>query len=181
MGHKVPLIESDDLANGEIVSVKLADKCIITSKLDDKAVTEEKIADGAVTTPKIADGAVTYDKLAPELQRQFSEMANRFVTYIDQSLGGFMQPGETETITVKVVNGLGVDVTERFPFILVRRDSGDRVSDDIWNMDHTSLSNPFEIKFSDLGIDGIKRKVAIFEVLAYGEEDAISAIAEYSI
>lgn len=181
LGHKVPLIEVDDLADGEIVSVKLADKCITTNKLDDKAVTEEKIADGAVTTPKIADGAVTFDKLSPNIQKQLTEMAKRYVTYIEQSLGGFMQPGETETITVKVVNGLGVDVTKDFPFILVKRDSGDSASDDVWNMEHTSLDNPFEISFSDLGIDGITRKIVVFSVIAYGEEDAISAIAEYSL
>ena len=41
LGHELPLVGTDDIANG--------------------AITTEKLADGAVTTPKIANGAVTYE------------------------------------------------------------------------------------------------------------------------
>ena len=55
-GHKVPLVETDDILKGAVT----------TDKLSDDAVTDEKIANGAVTTPKILDGAVTTDKLSGE-------------------------------------------------------------------------------------------------------------------
>lgn len=55
-GHKVPLVETDDILKGAVT----------TDKLSDDAVTDKKIANGAVTTPKILDGAVTTDKLSGE-------------------------------------------------------------------------------------------------------------------
>lgn len=59
----------DGLKNYSVMSagfVDLADGSVITSKLADLAVTADKIAVDAVQTVKIVDGAVTADKLASD-------------------------------------------------------------------------------------------------------------------
>lgn len=89
--------------------------------------------------------------------------------FIDQSKGGFLSPDEEEEITVTVINGCGKDVTDRFTLISVTRNTGDEASDALWNSQHTNVENPFIIKFSDLGIDGIRKTVATFYVTASDE------------
>lgn len=66
LGHKVPLVEHDDISKDAIGTENIQDGAVTTPKIADGAVTTPKIADGAVTTPKIADGAVTTPKLADE-------------------------------------------------------------------------------------------------------------------
>lgn len=98
---------------------------------------------------------------------QFERQAFRMV--IDQSLGGSLAPDETEDVTVTVLDGYGSDVTERFTLLSVTRNSGDAPSDAVWNAAHTSVDNPFQISFSDLGIDGIHSLVTTFTVTATDE------------
>ena len=109
---------------------------------------------------------------------QFERIAYKCL--IEQSLGGSLAPNETETVTVSVLNGYGEDVTSQFTHIKVERNSGDIASDALWNAEHTSVNNPFQIAFSDLGIDGITRIVAVFTVTASDEENQTAqAVAEY--
>lgn len=109
---------------------------------------------------------------------QFERIAYKCL--IEQSLGGSLAPNETETVTVYVLNGYGEDVTSQFTHIKVERNSGDLASDALWNAGHTSVSNPFTIAFSDLGIDGITRLVSIFTVTASDEDNQTAqAVAEY--
>lgn len=91
--------------------------------------------------------------------------------FIDQSLGGSIAPNETETITVTILNGYGQDVTDKFTLYSVTRNSGDEASDMVWNESHVNVGNPFEISFSDLGIDGINRLSTTFYVTATDEAD----------
>lgn len=91
--------------------------------------------------------------------------------FIDQSLGGSIAPNETETITVTILNGYGQDVTDKFTLYSVTRNSGDEASDMVWNESHINVGNPFEISFSDLGIDGINRLSTTFYVTATDEAD----------
>ena len=98
---------------------------------------------------------------------QFERQAFRMV--IDQSLGGSLAPDETEDVTVTVLDGYGSDVTERFTLLSVTRNSGDAPSDAVWNAAHTSVDNPFQISFSDLGIDGIHSLMTTFTVTATDE------------
>ncbi len=95
---------------------------------------------------------------------QFERVA--YKCFVDQSLNGVFAPTDTETVTVTVLNGYGEDVTSQFQYIRVTRDSGDAVSDAAWNALHTNVSNPFQIGYSDLGIDGIRQVLAVFHVVA---------------
>ena len=95
---------------------------------------------------------------------QFERVA--YKCFVDQSLNGVFAPTDTETVTVTVLNCYGEDVTSQFQYIRVTRDSGDAVSDAAWNALHTNVSNPFQIGYSDLGIDGIRQVLAVFHVVA---------------
>lgn len=109
---------------------------------------------------------------------QFERISYR--CFIEQSLGGTLAPGETEDVAVSVLNGYGEDVTSEFTHIAVTRGTGDAPSDALWNAQHTDVGNPFQISFSDLGIDGIHRLVAVFTVTATNEDNnAAQAVAEY--
>lgn len=97
-----------------------------------------------------------------------------YTMLIDQSLNGSLAPGETEQVTIKILDGYGLDCTTQFSQISVTRDTGDAASDAIWNARHTQVDNPFDISFSDLGIDGINRMLAVFHVVATDEADDMS-------
>lgn len=101
--------------------------------------------------------------------------------FVEQSLGGSLAPGETESVAVTVLNGYGKDVTSEFTLFSVTRNTGDAASDALWDAQHTNVNNPFPIAFSDLGIDGIHKIVATFTVTASNEGTgaAAKATAEY--
>ena len=63
LGHKVPYIETDDIAN--------------------KAITEEKMADNSVSTRTIQDEAVTPEKLNPRVKQ---EIIDPEVSVINESI-----------------------------------------------------------------------------------------------
>ena len=110
---------------------------------------------------------------------QFERVAYRME--IDQSLGGSIAPNETETVYVRILSAYGEDVTERFTRMSVTRTTGDEPSDAVWNAEHTQVSNPFEIGFNDLGIDGIHKTLATFCVTATDEtnDDEANAAFDY--
>lgn len=110
---------------------------------------------------------------------QFERVAYRME--IDQSLGGSIAPNETETVSVRILSAYGEDVTERFTRMSVTRTTGDEASDAVWNAAHTQVSNPFEIGFNDLGIDGIHKTLATFYVTATDEtnDDEANAAFDY--
>lgn len=58
------LIDSGDIQNGAINTLKLADETVTAAKLVNAAVTEIKLATNAVTTNKLANGAVGESKIA---------------------------------------------------------------------------------------------------------------------
>ena len=95
---------------------------------------------------------------------------------IDQSLGGYLAPDETETITCNVYNGYGEDVTYLFTKWSVTRDSGDEASDLVWNAEHQNMSNPFDLSFADLGLTGLDNRVSsMFCVTAETEDTTATA------
>lgn len=110
---------------------------------------------------------------------QFERVAYRME--IDQSLGGSIAPRETEIVSVRILSAYGEDVTERFTRMSVTRTTGDEASDAVWNAEHTHVSNPFEIGFDDLGIDGIHKTLATFYVTATDEtnDDEANAAFDY--
>jgi hypothetical protein len=57
-------IATDDLADGAVSAVKIADSAIGTAKLADGAVTGDKLSSGAITSAVIPDGAVVTAKIA---------------------------------------------------------------------------------------------------------------------
>jgi hypothetical protein len=63
-GHKVPLVETDDLMNKSVTTEKLADEAVTTEKIADGAVTNNKIAPGTIDADRIAHDAITSDKIA---------------------------------------------------------------------------------------------------------------------
>ena len=112
---------------------------------------------------------------------QFERVAYRME--INQSLGGSIAPRETELVSVRILSAYGEDVTERFTRMSVTRTTGDESSDAVWNAEHTQVSNPFEIGFNDLGIDGIHKTLATFYVKATDEtndDEANSAFDYFS-
>ena len=110
---------------------------------------------------------------------QFERIAYRME--IDQSLGGSIAPSESELVSVRILSAYGEDVTERFTRMSVTRTTGDEASDAVWNAEHTQVSNPFEIGFNDLGIDGIRKTLATFYVTATDEtnDDEANAAFDY--
>lgn len=110
---------------------------------------------------------------------QFERIAYRME--IDQSLGGSIAPNESELVSVRILSAYGEDVTERFTRMSVTRTTGDEASDAVWNAEHTQVSNPFEIGFNDLGIDGIHKTLATFYVTATDEtnDDEANAAFDY--
>lgn len=84
--------------------------------------------------------------------QQFVKLGRKM--HIDQSLGGYMAPGEVETVTVSVLDGYMQDHTEEYTF-MVERDTGDTAADDVWNAmpEHINCGSTFEISFEDLHIN----------------------------
>ena len=105
---------------------------------------------------------------------QFERISYR--CFIEQSLGGSLAPNETEDVSVSVLNGYGEDMTSQFTHIAVTRNTGDVASDALWNAQHTEVTNPFQISFNDLGIDGIHKIVAVFTVEA-SDANNLTAVA----
>ena len=67
-------------------------------------------------------------------------------------------------------------MTSQFTHIAVTRNTGDVASDALWNSQHTEVTNPFQIRFNDLGIDGIHKIVAVFTVEA-SDANNLTAVA----
>ena len=84
--------------------------------------------------------------------QQFINLGRKM--HIDQSLGGYMAPGEVETVTVSVLDGYMQDHTEEYTF-MVERNTGDTAADDVWNAmpEHINCGSTFEISFEDLYIN----------------------------
>jgi hypothetical protein len=61
---EVKTIQTGNIANGAVTTVKIPDSNITTAKIADSNVTTAKIADSNVTTAKIADANVTASKLS---------------------------------------------------------------------------------------------------------------------
>jgi hypothetical protein len=79
LGHKVTLVETDDIRNQAITPEKLAVQAVITELIADLAVTTGKLADLSVTTPKIAELAVVTSKLA-DLAVTTAKVAEQAIT-----------------------------------------------------------------------------------------------------
>ncbi|MEK7309214.1 MAG: hypothetical protein AAB038_00155 [Planctomycetota bacterium] len=60
-----PPVATEEIANGAVVSDKIAANVVDSSKLANNAVTSDKIQDASVGTNKIQNGAITQEKLAP--------------------------------------------------------------------------------------------------------------------
>jgi hypothetical protein len=61
---EVKTIQTGNIANGAVTTVKIPDSNITTAKIADSNVTTAKIADSNVTTAKIADANITAAKLS---------------------------------------------------------------------------------------------------------------------
>ena len=79
LGHKVTLVDTDDIRNRAITSDKIALQAILTELIADLAVTTAKLADLSVTTPKIAELAVVTSKLA-DLAVTTAKVAEQAIT-----------------------------------------------------------------------------------------------------
>lgn len=111
--------------------------------------------------------------------KQFEDKARKMV--IDQSLSGYMAVGETETVTVQIVDGYMNDHTSEYTF-KVERDTGDTASDAVWNAEtkHLNCGSEFEISFDDLHISDYHSGVStLFYVTATDGKETIAAAIEY--
>lgn len=113
--------------------------------------------------------------------QQFVKLGRKM--YIDQSLGGFMAPGEIETVTVSILDGYMQDHTEEYTF-MVERDTGDTAADDVWNAmpEHINCGSAFKIAFEDLHINPNHGGIStLFHVTADNgkEEEKVSTAIEY--
>lgn len=113
--------------------------------------------------------------------QQFVKLGRKM--HIDQSLGGYMAPGEIETVTVSVLDGYMQDHTEEYTF-MVERDTGDTAADDVWNAmpEHINCGASFKIAFEDLHINPNHGGIStLFHVTADNgkEEEKVSTAIEY--
>lgn len=113
--------------------------------------------------------------------QQFVKLGRKM--HIDQSLGGYMAPGEVETVTVSVLDGYMQDHTEEYTF-MVERDTGDTAADDVWNAmpEHINCGSAFKIAFEDLHINPNHGGIStLFHVTADNgkEEEKVSTAIEY--
>lgn len=113
--------------------------------------------------------------------QQFVKLGRKM--HIDQSLGGFMAPGEIETVTVSILDGYMQDHTEEYTF-MVERDTGDTAADDVWNAmpEHINCGSTFKIAFEDLHINPNHGGIStLFHVTADNgkEEEKVSTAIEY--
>ena len=77
LGHKVPMVETDDITNKSVTGDKIADrvinwwhivmKAIRNEHINDRAVDSRTLADNAVETRHIKDKAVTPEKLSDRI------------------------------------------------------------------------------------------------------------------
>lgn len=113
--------------------------------------------------------------------QQFVKLGRKM--HIDQSLGGYMAPGEIETVTVSILDGYMQDHTEEYTF-MVERDTGDTAADDVWNAmpEHINCGASFKIAFEDLHINPNHGGIStLFHVTADNgkEEERVSTAIEY--
>lgn len=113
--------------------------------------------------------------------QQFVKLGRKM--HIDQSLGGYMAPGEIETVTVSILDGYMQDHTEEYTF-MVERDTGDTAADDVWNAmpEHINCGASFKIAFEDLHINPNHGGIStLFHVTADNgkEEEKVSTAIEY--
>lgn len=113
--------------------------------------------------------------------QQFVKLGRKM--HIDQSLGGYMAPGEVETVTVSILDGYMQDHTEEYTF-MVERDTGDTAADDVWNAmpEHINCGSAFKIAFEDLHINPNHGGIStLFHVTADNgkEEEKVSTAIEY--
>nr|DAK88470.1 MAG TPA: tail protein [Caudoviricetes sp.] len=113
--------------------------------------------------------------------QQFEKLGRKM--HIDQSLGGYMAPGEVETVTVSILDGYMQDHTEEYTF-MVERDTGDTAADDVWNAmpEHINCGSAFKIAFEDLHINPNHGGIStLFHVTADNgkEEEKVSTAIEY--
>lgn len=113
--------------------------------------------------------------------QQFVKLGRKM--HIDQSLGGYMAPGEVETVTVSVLDGYMQDHTEEYTF-MVERNTGDTAADDVWNAmpEHINCGASFKIAFEDLHINPNHGGIStLFHVTADNgkEEERVSTAIEY--
>lgn len=113
--------------------------------------------------------------------QQFVKLGRKM--HIDQSLGGFMAPGEIETVTVSILDGYMQDHTEEYTF-MVERDTGDTAADNVWNAmpEHINCGSSFKIAFEDLHINPNHGGIStLFHVTADNgkEEEKVSTAIEY--
>lgn len=111
---------------------------------------------------------------------QFESQGRRMI--IEQSLDGYMSVDETETVTIKIVDGYLQDHTDEYSF-KVERDTGDTASDAVWNAkpEHTNCGSKFEISYSDLHINPNHSGIStLFYVIADdGKDTPITEPLEY--
>lgn len=96
LGHKVPMIGSDDIVDKSVLGRHIADrvidwyhiikKAIRNEHIADKAVDARTLADGSVTTPKIHDKAVTPEKLSDRIVSEVIEPLLRLLRAKDKDL-----------------------------------------------------------------------------------------------
>jgi hypothetical protein len=111
--------------------------------------------------------------------QQFENLERRME--IDQSLNGVLAPTETETVTVKIKDGYGQDVTSEYSF-KVERDSDSKSADDVWNAEpeHLNCGSVFKISFSDLHVTEETGGIStLFSVTATKGTEAVTNSIEY--
>ena len=113
--------------------------------------------------------------------QQFVKLGRKM--HIDQSLGGYMAPGEVETVTVSILDGYMQDHTEEYTF-MVERETGDTAADDVWNAmpEHLNCDSSFKISFEDLNINPNHGGIStLFHVTADNgkKEERVSTSIEY--
>lgn len=85
---------------------------------------------------------------------------------VSQSNIGLLNKLESQTVTFQILDGYRNDHTSAYTFAIMR-DSGDVDADATWDAGHTSVTNPWQMSYSDLNADR-----CVFTVVATRQSDS---------
>ncbi len=159
---------------------------VCEERTDELPGTDTVISEGTeISLYSNAMSAVSRAEIEPLIQEMYKLKSDILVLIeqlgvkrhmvITQSLDGILGYNDTEVVTARVEDGLGNDVTDEYYGWSCTRDSGDEVSDYVWNREHVNCGNEILISRNDVRIsDG--RTYNTFTFMAYSEYGSLEGV-----
>ena len=80
--------------------------------------------------------------------KQFEEKLPELSLYFP--LGSYIDDGESDTVTAKITDGYGTDITDSYSIVWTRN-SGDPTADNKWALSHADCGLSVDLTYEDLG------------------------------